>query len=525
VLDAPGVLTYDWSVAHNSQAVPYTMEAADNSQIGFLVPTTGAYDVSVQIGGSAQCTFEMATLNVLDPNGVNGYYRLRAVPSSSAPPQESVVLVHGGTAMYERDIALDPGLPAAGTVRNGASGPGIAAYVKFAPVSAPLAYTETFSSGSGAYSVRLLGQMHDVIVIPQSTALAPKKLAWTPQTTSLVVGAGTLVSGTVRDPAGTGITGAKVQLYADGVPSTVGTTAAGGAFSLRADFPAQAQITVKVTPPNASGLPRLEAIGAFDLAQAMQINYAATLQRCDVGGSAVKRGGANQPGAKVTIVGAVPGTSATVTTGAVSANAVGTARVSITANGSGVLPAAQAPRAALAAVVQLAMDDWSVDTLDTTTTCAQTIDALAPTTVMGTLEDMATAGLEGARVEATPIGALALADAVPVSATATTGGGFSITLAAGGQYDVRYVDPLTRAAPLVRMAIAPAAAGGTVTLPKATKIYGEVTVVGSPNPVVGASVQMLCATCAGIDATRPVAQTATDTLGNYAVAVPDPGTM
>ena len=63
------------------------------------------------------------------------------------------------------------------------------------------------------------------------------------------------------------------------------------------------------------------------------------------------------------------------------------------------------------------------------------------------------------------------------------------------------------------------------TLPKASTIYGKVTIVGQPNPAKFASVQMLCATCGGIDATRPVAQTATDELGNYAVAVPDPGTM
>jgi hypothetical protein len=43
--------------------------------------------------------------------------------------------------------------------------------------------------------------------------------------------------------------------------------------------------------------------------------------------------------------------------------------------------------------------------------------------------------------------------------------------------------------------------------------------------VIGASVQILCATCTGLDATRPIAETATDTVSRYRIAVPDPGTM
>jgi hypothetical protein len=49
--------------------------------------------------------------------------------------------------------------------------------------------------------------------------------------------------------------------------------------------------------------------------------------------------------------------------------------------------------------------------------------------------------------------------------------------------------------------------------------------VNNANPVIGASVQILCATCGGLELMRPIAETATNSVSRYAVAVPDPGTM
>src|SRR6185503_3006800 len=103
---------------------------------------------------------------------------------------------------------------------------------------------------------RLLGVAHNVLVVPAVAGLAPKRVTWMPGTTSLVVGPGTLVTGVVRGPGGTGLAGARVQLTAGGVPSTLATTIGDGSFQLRSDFAAADPITVKVTPPAASGLPR-----------------------------------------------------------------------------------------------------------------------------------------------------------------------------------------------------------------------------------------------------------------------------
>jgi len=67
------------------------------------------------------------------------------------------------------------------------------------------------------------------------------------------------------------------------VPSTLATTDAAGNYSVRTDFPSGAsQVTVKVTPPAAGGLPRLEATSAFNLAGAINVTYAASLTTCDL---------------------------------------------------------------------------------------------------------------------------------------------------------------------------------------------------------------------------------------------------
>ena len=524
----PGFLTYMWTVKfQNTTTVMTTMEASDNSQIGFYAPTPGKYYVTVQVtGASSECSFESTIINVADPNANNGVVRLRTVPSPSlAPPQETVIQIQGG-GDYNRDIALDSGIGLAGTVRNGSMGPGVAAYVKLMPVSAPNAFTEVFTSNSGTFSARLLGQVHNAIVIPTSTALAPKLVTWMPGMTDFVVGAGTLVSGTVKDPAGANLSGAKIQLFAAGVPSTQGTSLANGSFSVRADFPANAPITVRVTPPAGSGLPRLEATASFDLMQSVAITYAASLQTCNLGGNAVQRGGANQPNVGVTFVGALGGTSGTVTTGATSSNATGTVHVATTANGSGVLPTVTVPRSnALSAVVAISATDYAVDPVDTSACAAQTIDAPAQITRSGVAKKDATTTLDGVHVEATPVGALAAADAQPVVAIADSAGAFSIDLASGGLYDVRFIDPKARAAPLPLTGIAPAGVPATATLPKAIVMSGKVTVTGTSNPVVGASIQILCPACTGIDVTRPIAQTATDAYSTYRLAVPDPGVM
>lgn len=521
VIGAQGVLAYDWEVTFGGQTVTHTQEASDGSQIGFIAATPGPYVVHVAVSGPAPCSSIDTTINVGAPGANTDVFRLRTVPAPSlAPPQETFIQVKGGSDA-DRPIALDRGIEATGIVKSSATNAGIAAYLKFMPASMPTAFSELFAGASGAYTLRLLPIAHDVLVIPTATNLAPKLVPWTavPMTTQLVVGPGTVVTGTVRGPSGAGFGGAKVQLYAGGVPSTLATTAADGSFSVRTDFPASATaVTVKVTPPPASGLPRLEATSAFDLGSALQISYGSALATCDLANVQVRRGGVAQANAAVSVVGTLAGVAGTI--GGV--NATNTVRVSATADAAGRLPSTLVPRGSLFAVSELSTTDHAASALDTSTCSVAQIDAPAMTTITGTTKKDATTAIGGVRIEAEPTGVLALAGVLPVQITSSGAGAFSLPLAPGGHYTVRFTDPQARAAPLVAIDVAPLGVPTSAVLPKALAISGEVI---SSSPVIGASVQILCASCSGLDAARPIAETATDTVSRYRIAVPDPGTM
>ncbi len=525
VQNPSGFVTYTWTVFFNGQPVPFQSAASDGSQISFMAEVAGPYTVHVAISGSPLCPDASTIINVGVPGANADVFRLRTVASPSiAPPQETVIQVKGG-ANVDRAIALDSGIATTGLVKNSATNAGIAAYLKFMPRSMPTAYSEMFSaSTNGSYTLRLLPIDHDVLVIPTSTTLAPKLVTWTaiPMTTQLVVGPGTIVTGTVRNPAGVGFSGAKVQLYAGGVPSTLGTTAVDGSFSVRVDFPTTAtQVTVKVTPPAASGLPRLEATSAFNLGSALNINYAPGLQTCDLANVPVRRAAANLPGAQVTIVGALGGTAGTINGIA----ATNTVRVSATADGTGRLPSMLVPRASLSAVTELSTTDHAVSGVNTTTCTVAQIDAPALTTISGTTQDADGNAIEGVRVEAEPAGVLALAGVAPIHVISQPGGAFSIPLAGAGRYNVRFRDPQQRAAPLVASDVTPGGIPTNAQLAKALVVSGAVSVLNNGNPIIGASVQLLCVACNGIDVTRPIAETATDAVSKYKIAVPDPGTM
>ena len=517
VTNAPAVIDYSWQV----DGVPVTSyEAFDHSAIGYDVPTATSHTFTVEITG-ASCSQGFQKLNVGNPTGAIVDYRVRAVPPSSlAPPQDFVVQVQGGTN-FDRSLPLDPGTDLIGFVKSGSTG--VPAYLRFTPLIGPP--VEAFSAADGSFETRLQLQMHTVLIVPTIAGFAPRLSAWTAGTTQLAIDSGTAVTGVVRDPGGAVLPGATVQLFSNGVPSTIATTAGDGSFTVQTTASAGAPVTVTVTPPATSGLARLSATAAYDLAQPIQISYTGSPASCDLAATPVKRGGANQAIAQVTIVGSIVGTFGTIATGGTSQPATGTVLVATTATGAGTLPSTLVPRAVLSAVVQLAPGDLAVATIDTSTCAAQTIDAPAMIAANGVTQDSQSNPISGVRVEATPTGVLAMANLVPVEAVSSTGGVFAIQLASGAQYDVRFSDPAGRVAPLLASSVTAAGVPSSAVLPKALAITGLVTVLGYSSAVLNTSVQILCGSCTGIDASRPIATTATDITSHYAIAVPDPGTM
>jgi hypothetical protein len=514
-----GVTAYHWQV----DGVDNTnYEAPDESAIGFDVPQAVSHTVSVDITPNQGCATYEQTINVGAANGNIAMFRMRVLPPSDlAPPQEQLIVVTGGQTSTDRPFYIDPGTQLAGSVVSGATP--VAAYVKFTPVVGPAFDLVT----AGTFTSQLQLVMHTVLVVPQDNTLAPRVIAWTPGTgpNSFSVDPGSPLGGTVLDRTGAPLANAQVQLEQLGVPSTIATTAANGTFTVRHTFMQGQAITATVTPPATSGLARLSATATFDLMQSMTVSYVGSPATCDVAATPVRRGGANQGGAIVTIAGALAGTIGTVTTGTVSANATGLVHIVATANGGGTLPSTLVPRASLDAVIQLGAADFAVAALDTSSCAAQSLDAPARITATGIVRDLNQLPLVGARVEAVPVGALAMANLIPVQATTTAGGGYSLQLASGGHYELRYFDPGGRGAPRDFGDLTAAGVPPTTDLGAALAITGLVSVINNVNPIENASVQLLCSGCTGVAASQPIAQTATDITGHYRIAVPDPGTM
>ncbi|HEX4453191.1 MAG TPA: hypothetical protein VH143_20105 [Kofleriaceae bacterium] len=510
VSGADGVPTYAWTL-DGSAWTEY--EAADGSAIGFDATTAGTYALTVTLGDfTSSCAQGQVDVPVIDATGPDALYRLRVVTGSDvAPPFEAALVVHAGTPA-ERDVELEPGEPVTGAIANGAAG--VPAYIQFVPSSGGPAI-EAYAAMTGAFTVRTaIGVMYVVNVVPEVSGLAPRSFAWTyPMPASFALDAGQAITGSVLAPGGGGLADAQVELASGDLPSTIATTAADGSFTALATFTAGSQITATVVPPPTSGLARLAATSTFDLSTPLQIVYGAATP-CDLGGDSVQRGGVGQAGAQVTIVGAA---STAGTIGGVAAT--GSVFAAATANASGVLPSLPVPRATgLHAVVQLAANDVAVAALDTSTCAAQPIVAPAEVVNTGTVT-LGGTPLANVRIEATPVGLLAAATLTPVDVMTGADGSFSIALAAGGSYDVRVGDP--RAAPFAEQNVASI---GSIALAAGLAITGTVSVDGG-GVVPGAAVELLCASCTGVAADRPIAQAATDTHGGYVLTVSDPGSM
>ncbi len=509
VTGADGVPTYAWTL-DGSAWTDY--EAPDDSAIGFDATAAGTYTLTVTLGDStSSCAQGQVDVPVIDAAGSDALYRLRVVAGSDvAPPFEAALVVHAGTPA-ERDVELEPGEQVTGAIVNGAAG--VAAYIQFVPAAGGPAI-EAYAAMTGAFTVRAaIGVMYQVVVVPEISGLAPRSFAWTyPMPASFALDAGQPITGSVLAPGGGGLANAQVQLASGNLPSTIATTAADGSFTALATFAPGAQITATVVPPPASGLARLAATSS-SFSTPLQIVYGAATP-CDLGGDSVQRGGVGQAGAQVTIVGTV---SAAGTIGGVAAT--GTVFAAATATAGGVLPSLPVPRAAgLHAVVQIATGDLAVAALDTSACAAQTIVAPAEVVNTGTVT-LGSAPLANVRVEATPVGLLAAATLTPIDAMTASDGSFALALATGGSYDVRIAD--SRAAPFVAQSVASI---GSISLAAGLAITGTVS-VDPAGGVPGAAVEVLCASCTGIDADRPIAQAATDVHGGYTLTVADPGSM
>jgi hypothetical protein len=521
---APGVLGYDWRVGLAGAAVELTFAQDDHSAIEFRAATPGTYEVNLDVSGSSSyCSSAHLPINVLAPGAYSHFVRLRVVPpqATAAPPFEKGLVIAGGADVDLGIVGLDRGILANPRV-SGPSG-GVSGYVRFARNAAPDTVVEGFADSAGYVAARLLPELYSVLVVPSVGGNAPRRITnWSPLSPMLTIDAGTRVAGTVHDPADAPLPGAKVQLSIDGVPSTLATTAADGTFAVQAVPLVGAAVTIEVTPPGASGLPRLSATSrSFDLAGSLAIRYAASLALKDLAGTRVRRQGAPIADATVMVVGSLP-QAGTITAGTMSV-AVGELRIAIRANAAGALPSTLVPSAELSAVITVAPGDLAVAALDTTATVPASLDAPAMLRITTAMQDPAAAGLGGGVLDLVPTGALAMAAAPALHVIAGPSGTITATLASGGHYDLRFHDPAGRAALLVVANQVAATTAATYRLPAALQVHGSL-LLGGTQTLANTSVQILCETCTGLDRDKPIAEAASDETGSFTLAVPDPGT-
>jgi len=517
---------YMWQVQFDGAPIDF-QRSADGAAIDVAVERPGVYILGLQI---ADCTPAFVPVNVEAPGARIQTLRLQVIPplDAAVPPIELFRNVKGGADVDLGAISAVSGRLIQAVVL-GPSG-GVPAYLVFSPSGAPDAVIEAYSDASGVAGVQLLPGPgpYTALVVPSVAGLAPRRvLNWSPGTV-LRVDAGSTVSGTVVRPGVPGpadepLAGATVRLVSDGVPSTPAVTAADGSFTLHA-VPG-GTVTVDVTPPDDSGLPRLSATSTgFDLAAPVQVRYAANLGRIDLAGTVVRRKSAGVAGARVTVVGA-PATAGMVTAGAM-AIASGQVRITATADAAGKLPRTLVPAGPLAAVIEVGAGDLAVTALDTTGGAPATLDAPPMqliTTAVTAMTDGNLAGLPGALIDLVPTGALAMAAAPMLRLVAGDAGALAAALPSGGRYQLRFQDPQGRGAPLVVADRAITAIASSYVLPAAIRIQGTLLRDGKL-AMSGASVQLMCTGCTGLDAALPLSEAASDATGRFTLTVPDPGT-
>ncbi|MCE9574249.1 MAG: carboxypeptidase-like regulatory domain-containing protein [Deltaproteobacteria bacterium] len=518
VTNGPAFLQPVWQVKHNG--VTTTPPAIDDHGlvVQFTVDEAGVYEVVFAPDNLGACSAWDMPLNVKAAGANSAPWRLRVVPSTgAAPPQEQIIRVSGGAPAALGTIVLQPGSAADGHLLDGSAAP-VAAALRFEPDATPDLPVEASAGNDGAFHVRVQNGPHHVLVVPIDATRAPARLPWNALTPDLTLPSSDLISGTVRAPDDSPVAGARVVLTIAGVPTTVATTDASGAWSVRGHR--GGTVAVTVAPPAASGLPRLEVTGAaLDLAQPVAIHYAPGLATTDLGGAVVRAGAVAAPGARVSFVGPVAA-AATITAGT-TVTAGGRIQLSAVANGAGVLPPTRVPAIAQRAVIATTPTVFAVVALDPTSAPA-TIDAPGLVSLTGTITDASGAPRANARVLVTPTGDLGAATMIPAAAITDASGGFAIQVAPGGHYALAATDPALALARVDRPDVTGGALGA-VALGPALPLSATIQVAAQPGGLVGAAVSLLCATCTGVDRTKPVAEGVTDIAGGFSMAVPDPG--
>lgn len=539
-----GAQEFHWSVTGPGAAV--VVEPGDSfaKRARFVAEAPGSYDIAVQGRvGALTCVGSERPLEVRAAGARRAPYRLRIVPAleQSAVSHEEVVELWGGAAHDLGVFDLRGGQVIDSRVVDH-TGAGVAAYIRVTPRSGGAAL-ETHSDLTGAFSLRLDSRtQHDVLIVPSADAGTPDPAPVTlfadhdfstGPDPGLVLAEGVLFNGAVHDSAGQPVEGTGVALRTGDLPAAIATTASTGLFAARLAAPSGTPVQIIVTPPADRALPSLEIAMTAGLTVAgatVTVAYASGLDIRTVAPQIVARDGATPvPGARVTWISrAIPAAGVVTMAGVPPANVPGTVRVTAIADAAGMLPPRDLARAVYDVVIDPPPGSGEVTTslaVDLTAGTPALLSTAAPARITGRIVDRAGVGIAGARIAATPRGAIASSLTATQLTTATNDGSFELTLSGDGDYDVT----------IAGSGVAYGSLRLALTAPPSGRISGISDIVMPP--VLGykgrvmlgldgasdATLLLLCVTCAGLDPGQPIAEAVTDRFGYFILPAPDPG--
>jgi hypothetical protein len=535
-----GIERYDWNVfGSEGQPMSFATTDPDGRSIAFEAGAPGVY--RAVLGGSVgtvTCSSFDLFINVGDPNARTARYRLRAVPLADqpAPVQEFPITVYGGADAYLDSIVLSQGAIMEGMIES-ESGQPVAAYLRARPTARATPLREGFAGADGRFSLRVLEDVYDVLVIPEDNAWAPVRiadmLAENPaQAAQVLVTPGQAVEGVILDGDGAPVAGARVSMRIEGVPSTIATTGPDGSFAIRTRTLGSAALTV--VPAGLSALPALEVTADAGLVvdgSSVEIRYAPHSARSISVPLRHSDGTTPAASARVTWIARPMADAAQVRAGAQSVNAHATMRRSLVADATGTTAAIALVDAVYDVIVEPGADAGAgqavalrqVDLSDGQP--APAFLALAPPArITGIIENAAGTPAGGVEILATPTGILGQTMAAGQRAITGPDGSFDLAVAGSGQYDItwkgrdvgRWWQEVQAPAPGQTLAL------GTIARPPIITLSGQVRIPWVAN-AEGVHLMLLCRQCSGVAADRPVAETITRGNGGFELHVPDPG--
>lgn len=535
-----GWQTLAWQVwFDDSESIDWTVQGQNGEELAFVAQQPGVYEVVVmgEVGGTV-CEGARLSMNVAPADAPTVDFVLRFTPQldQPAPPQERLLQIPQGVDYDLQTLTLDSGRLVSGSVQHTFAGP-LTAYIRATSMSLDPNTTgierEAFSDLEGAFSLRLQSGVYDVLIIPVDDTIAPALIRGVSSDAfTFELEPGIPVLGTVRDPMGMPLDGARISMRVDEVPSSLAITDVGGAFAVQArDGDA---VALTVAPPGDRSLPRLSLPVSADIAldsgkHNWSVAYAPTLSaRAFTVQLLGADGSTPMVGARVIWIAQPIADAGRLTVGAGSERTLtGDVRVTGVSQRDGTL-SVQLPDAVYDVIVQ--PDDSDGETAVAMMTIDLQAGQPSPASlvvvpgarVTGQVRDESGQGLADVPISAIPMGALAQVPGAAESTLTAADGGFSLLLSGRGQYRlsmqpqgyVRARVPVTAPAPGQHVSLEP------VTLQRGVSLTGSVDISATPGGARDVTLTLRCHACPDDEAQRPIAETTTDVSGGFQLLIP-----